>query len=652
MTRIRVKQLRIHNFLSFHDEEWDFDNTSRLVLVKGVNKDINLELCMDDGDGKSSSNGSGKSAWSHALMYALFGQLNGKIHNSNLKNKHCDDVSSDGYKMSVSIDVDTHTSKNDVRHWRITRGLQKGSSSTIALQLFSMETEGGDWKDISKSSSANTQKFIEDVVLCMNFEMYQRLVMLSIEDKYIFFKLNASQKRDFVEMMFDTSVYSKMYKMMSEDLKTKNLLLQNLKTNHVKLEKTREVCEDEIGKYKANVNDKISSTRTEIDGIKEKIGEFDPQFAEIEEQQAVLKEALDKVRDARAKLEKVKSKFNETITNSRIEISNFNSTISHHEREIGKHKEVLGMICDDCRAAVSKFYSLDVYRDEISRLKDRISTEEGKIQETSEKMSNVLEMDEELKGNETKRISELSELQVKERNLQFQKNGLMKSVLDLERTVDELKASIDDEKRIPSWGIYQKTLADIESVEKEIKDETMHMCLIKIGSDMVSPDAIRRNIISKMVASINAMINSNLEELNANFTCVLSQDMNDYEIESSGGELDFTNLSLGEQMKLVISSQLAFRRFLMSRFNVCMNVMIIDEVVDRALDSVSIRKLLEMLLQLSQKENTNVSIISHRSEVENMFNDLPETQLMVVQKKDSISRIVRDFSDSTESRLS
>ena len=68
----------------------------------------------------------------------------------------------------------------------------------------------------------------------------------------------------------------------------------------------------------------------------------------------------------------------------------------------------------------------------------------------------------------------------------------------------------------------------------------------------------------------------------------------------------------------------------------------IDEVVDRALDSVSIQKLLGILLQLSQKENTNISIISHRGEVENMFKDMPETQMMVVQKQDNISRIVRD----------
>jgi DNA repair exonuclease SbcCD ATPase subunit len=90
-----------------------------------------------------------------------------------------------------------------------------------------------------------------------------------------------------------------------------------------------------------------------------------------------------------------------------------------------------------------------------------------------------------------------------------------------------------------------------------------------------------------------------------------------------------------------LSTQLAFRKFLMSRFNVNMNVMIIDEVVDVALDSVSIQKLLGILLQLSQRENTNIYIISHRVEVEEMFKDIPETQKVVVQKQNNISTIVR-----------
>ena len=631
MTKVKIKKINIHNFLSFQDEEWDFENTSPLVLIKGENKDTESPL-------GNTSNGSGKSAWSHALMYALFGQLNGKFHNENIKNDYADTIL-DGFKMSVVVEVDVIVSKNDVRHWQIVRGLQKGKASVV-LQLYMLED--GLWKDISKSSTANTQKFIEENVLFMNFEMYQRLVMLSIEDKYNFFKLNASQKRDFVETLFDTSIYSNMFKMMTEDIKSRNLVLQNLKVNQVKLEKTKEVCEDEIEKYKASVNDQIETTRQERDGIQEKVDGLEPRFDEIQKQREVIEEALKKVRENKGKLDEVISKCNDTITNSRIEINNYNTTISHHQRELNKHKEVLGMICDDCKKVVDKFYSLDVYRSEIESLKGKIANEETNISNSTRQIERVKSYDDKLKADEMAKMNELSDNQVEERNLQFQKVQLVKSMKELERKIADLLESIENENKIPSYAIYCQTLSEIEEVERQLKDEAMRLCLLKVGSDIVSPESIRKNIISKVVASINAMINQNLSELCVNFTCSLSSDMNDYAIMAGDNEVDLDLRSAGERMKLLISSQLAFRKFLMSRFNVCMNVMIIDEVVDRALDSVSIQKLLGLLLQLSQKENTNIYIISHRGEVEQMFKTMTDTQTLVIQKQDNISKIVRE----------
>lgn len=630
MTKVKIKKINIHNFLSFQDEEWDFENTSPLVLIKGENKDTESPL-------GNTSNGSGKSAWSHALMYALFGQLNGKFHNENIKNDYADTIL-DGFKMSVTVEVDVAISKNEVRHWQIVRGLQKGKSAVV-LQLYHLED--GVWKDISKSSSANTQKFIEENVLFMNFEMYQRLVMLSIEDKYNFFKLNASQKRDFVETLFDTSVYSNMYKMMSDDIKSRNVVLQNLKVNQMKLAKSKELCEDEISKYKASVNDQIDSTKAEKDGLQEKVDGLEPKFTELQKQREVIESALETIRVNKGKLDEIISKCNDTITNARIEINNYNTTISHHERELNKHKEVLGMICEDCKKVVDKFYSLDVYRSEIENLQGKISEEETKIENSTRQVEKVKVYDDKLKSDEMSKMNELSDNQVEERNLQFQKTTLLKSMKDLERKIADLVESIENENKIPSYAIYKQTLDEISEVEKELREEAMRLCMLKIGSDIVSPEAIRKNIISKVVASINAMINQNLSELCVNFTCALSSDMNDYAIMAGDNEVDLDLRSAGERMKLLISSQLAFRKFLMSRFNVSMNVMIIDEVVDRALDSVSIQKLLGLLLQLSQKENTNIYIISHRGEVEEMFKTMSDTQTLVVQKQDNISKIVR-----------
>ena len=635
MVKISVKKMDVHNFQSFVDESVDFSGTRRLVLIKGINKDTtssNADVV------KNMSNGSGKSAIAHALMFVLFGQLDGKFHNAKLKNLYSNTVR-DGYKMFVTIEVDTNLNNGtDVTQWKIVRGMKK--SATVELILYKFVE--GEWRDVSKSSSANTQEFIEENVLLMNFDMFQRQTMLSVEDKYNFFKMNAAGKREFVELMFDTSVYSKMYKMMSDELKSGANVLQTLKANQVKLERSKEVCEDDIGKYKAELQTKIDAAVKEKDEVQIKVDETAPKFEEIEEQKKAIDRVVFELRKNKEKIETALKACNDAIYSARIEIGNNNSTISHHERELNKHKEVLSMICDDCKKVVDKFYSLDVYRKEIDELKKSIESKEGEISSYQTKIDKINEVSEKLKADESKKMLELSDVEVNKRNLQFQKNQLVASIAKLESAIAEMTDSMNDESKIPAYSIYQNILKEIADVEKELTDESTRLCLMKVGSEIVSPDAIKKNIISRMVASINSLINANLSELSVGFTCNLTQDMNDYELMSDGGELDFALLSKGEQMKLLLSTQLAFRKFLLSRFNVGMNIMIIDEVIDKALDSVSTQKLLGILLQLGQKENTNISIISHRAEVESMFDELTDTQTLVVQKENGISRIMRD----------
>ena len=83
-----------------------------------------------------------------------------------------------------------------------------------------------------------------------------------------------------------------MYKLMGDDMKAKNMVIQNLKVNQVKYSKTKEVCEESIERYKASVNDQIAETNKEKNELEEKVQGFDPKFQEIAEQQKVVEEAL------------------------------------------------------------------------------------------------------------------------------------------------------------------------------------------------------------------------------------------------------------------------------------------------------------------------------------------------------------------------
>ena len=111
--------------------------------------------------------------------------------------------------------------------------------------------------------------------------------------------------------------------------------------------------------------------------------------------------------------------------------------------------------------------------------------------------------------------------------------------------------------------------------------------------------------------------------------------------------IDYQNLSKGEQMKLLLATQLAFRKFLFLRLGVSCNCFILDEIVDQNFDTLSISRILTVLLDLAKRENTHIYIISHRGEVSRLTDDLveanPETKTAVhrvlVEKSNNISTI-------------
>ena len=74
--KIDITKLKIHNFMSYADEEFDFSSHKGLNLICGKNNDI-----------PGSKNGSGKSSLLNALTFSIFGKLPFSLNNGNIKNR-------------------------------------------------------------------------------------------------------------------------------------------------------------------------------------------------------------------------------------------------------------------------------------------------------------------------------------------------------------------------------------------------------------------------------------------------------------------------------------------------------------------------------------------------------------------------------------
>ena len=187
--RLIFKKLEIHSFMPFEDEVFEFDKMTGLTLVKGINHDIPDE-----------TNGAGKSCTFLALLYALFGEVQNKIKNEFIVNRY---VSDKDMRVSLSFEADD-------TQYRIARGLAKGKTSY--LELYEGET------DITKSTISETQTFLEEEILRCNAATFSRTMFLTSSQTYNFYEMKKSDKKEFVEQLFDIGVFGDMHQTIHRDI--------------------------------------------------------------------------------------------------------------------------------------------------------------------------------------------------------------------------------------------------------------------------------------------------------------------------------------------------------------------------------------------------------------------------------------------------
>jgi len=162
---MKINSIRIQNFYSFESVQLDFSKFTKLVLIKGHNKDA------------LGSNGAGKSAFLEAIFFGLTGKTIRKSTEDamvNVKHKK---------KCFVELQLD-----NGIRIFR-----QKKPSK---LQLFVDE------KEQTKESIAHTQAYIDET-LNINYKVLLSSMFFGQENTTTFLECSAEDKRNIIKTFLD-----------------------------------------------------------------------------------------------------------------------------------------------------------------------------------------------------------------------------------------------------------------------------------------------------------------------------------------------------------------------------------------------------------------------------------------------------------------
>ena len=603
--RINFNRIEIHSFMSFEDEVFDFSSMTGMTLVQGKNNDVpNLK------------NGTGKSTLFMSLLYALFGQLQNKIRNENIVNRYAADKDT---RVVLNLDVDGTS-------YRIVRGIQKGKTSYLNVyQLLSSEE-----KDITQSTIAETQSYIEQHIIHCDITIFMRTILLSADQTYNFYTLKKSDKKEFVEKLFDISQFEDMYQAIHKDKLVIDKQLISSQNQLLVFNKNVEDYKNRLDSYDVENANNISEATSSLETLTKQLSHLKDNVVVANTEQ------VQKIDDAMAKLENSMAennvKWRELVSQSTKLASakaKLEAEIAAKNSIINKHSDIEQKLCNDCKKIFEDYYNLN----SIRQLVDNYASKIKKIDLAIDKN----------KENEQSITSLISKIKQKMALAKEKKSGLMSEqlkytqhVATVENNIMMCKNKIQQLQNTenPYRNMLEQAKKDVDSIQHQIESNTIKHQYLEFAENVVSQDTLRKFIIKDLIVLLNNRIKTYLTRLGAKYYVEFDADM-DYDFIVPDGTCEFGNFSAGERMRLMIATSLAFRDFMSIRNGLNANILILDEYFDSAIDSVCIESMLKILEEYKNTMNQNIFVISHRLEVN--LDQFDRT--LVVEKTNNISKI-------------
>ena len=602
--KIIFEKVELHNFMSFADESFDFSLCKGMNLIRGKNNDV-----------LGSSNGSGKSTLYASIAYALFGQMQSEMKNKNIVSRT---------SSKKDMDVVLFLSIDD-KKYKIRRGLAKGNNSY--LSLFEINDDGTE-NDVTKSTIAETQKHIEDNLIKLDLMMFFRTILLTSDQNYNFYKMKKADKKEFVEKLFDISIFEEMHKALHKDYLSLSKDMDTCQARLMVLSKNNEDYEEKIKSYESIKSQKIDNANKELNAIIKDLDDAKNAKSKIDTTlSSKIENAISKLMSS---YEESLSKQADLKTKSNmldLEIHKLKESCKANNAIISKHKDVLPKLCNECKNVFIKHYNLDEYARNIKDATAKIATlDKNKINIADEikNIANIVDL--------TK--SKISIAKEKLQDIRSKIDEASRKVMLLESQVaskNNVLTQLKNETN-PYDSLISKCKSNIENETKNISKIESSIRYLRFAENIVAQETIRKFIIRDLVVLLNNKVKTYLTKLGANFYVEFDENM-DYEFITPTGTCEWGNFSAGERTRIMIATSFAFRDFMSIRNGLQSNILILDEYFDSAIDSMCIESILSLLKEFSDVQKQDIYVITHRQEVSaDMFD-----RTILVEKTNNIA---------------
>ena len=547
---ITFESIKWKNFLSTGDQWTEIDLSSTMsTLIVGAN-------------------GAGKSTMLDALCFGLFNKPFRKVNKGQLVNS----INEKGLKVEVCFSI----GKDDYRVFR-------GAKPNV-FELYKNN------KMVDQDAATkDTQKYLEQTVLKLNFKSFTQVVILGSSTFVPFMQLPASHRREVIEDLLDINIFSNMNSLLKDRIR--NAINQDRDCQHLlKMAEERVNSQSKLIGSLQEVND--TRRQEKEDKYEENIHRITECKKEKEEKEEFVKELELEVFDTK--------EYHEMLADLRQKKSDVTSDLKVINKELSffkKHEN-----CPTCHQHIdetlrsAKIELLTLQGQELSKAmgmhKQQLEESIAVIEKMDEK---ALEL-REARSDVSLIDKDITRLEYDNNEIQRQLNDL-KSTPNLDKERDELDSLEND---------LAKTQKDCAGVSRQLDEYHVIGTLLK-------DSGIKRQIIKKYVPVFNTLINKYLHNMDTFFNFTLDEEFNEVIKSRFRDEFTYSSFSEGEKQKIDLALLFTWREVARMKNSVATNLLILDEVFDSSLDASATSELLSILRGLG--EGTNLFVISHKGDI-------------------------------------
>ena len=548
---ITFETIRWKNFLSTGDQwtEIDFCESPSTLIV--------------------GENGAGKSTMLDALCFALFNKPFRKVNRGQLVNS----INEKGTKVEVTFSI----GKDD---YRVFRGIKPN-----VFELYKNN------KLVDQDAAAkDTQKYLEQSVLKLNFKSFTQVVILGSSTFVPFMQLAAAHRREVIEDLLDINIFSNMNALLKDRVRTAQS--QSVDCGHMlRLTKEKVDSQQKLIDSLTEVNqnrqeekqEKYNKNSERIKGLQEKHKLKKEETLCLEEQMGDIEPQKKFVRKLRQSQSDKKSELK--LIAKDLKFFKEHDTCPTCSQDIG------GLFKQEKVSTMSKSGKLlakeiEAFTKDIDEAVEVVT----KMEDTSAKLY-------ELRSDTTAVEREI--VRVEMENLQ-----IAKEITELQQSTP----NIDQEKEI-----LQGYQSEYSVTEKDCSAVSQQLDEFQVVASLLKDSGIKRQIIKKYVPIFNQLINKYLQSMDFFVNYTLDEEFNEVIKSRFRDEFSYASFSEGEKQKIDLALLFTWREVARMKNSVATNLLILDEVFDSSLDASATGELLSILRSLGT--GTNVFVISHKGDI-------------------------------------